>query len=98
MLTRGTIEGVTTIATPQEVAALDAVQYLYVEGGAQTAAAFLDADLVDRIELYRAPVLIGGDDVLAATRLNTLENDGGWAVVEQRQLGSDSYAAYSRAR
>ena len=99
VLTRGTIEGVTTIATPQEVAALDAVQYLYVEGGAQTAAAFLDTDLVDRIELYRAPVRTGGRNIAAEIGLDRLaEAPDRWTPAEQRQLGSDSYAAYDRQR
>ena len=41
-------------------ATLDGVEHLLVEGGAATAAAFLAADLVDRLLLYRAPILIGG--------------------------------------
>lgn len=40
----------------------DGVLQLMVEGGAATVAQFLDADLVDRIVVYLAPALFGGDD------------------------------------
>jgi len=92
--------GVRTIAAPEKVAGMAGVQYLYVEGGARTASAFLAADLVDRIEIYRAPILIGGglpalhDIGLAALG----DAHGRWAIAERRQLGSDSYEAYERHR
>ncbi|MGV2495370.1 bifunctional diaminohydroxyphosphoribosylaminopyrimidine deaminase/5-amino-6-(5-phosphoribosylamino)uracil reductase RibD [Pelagerythrobacter aerophilus] len=91
---------VETIAAPEEIAGVEAVQYLYVEGGAQTAAAFLAADLVDRLELYRAPVLIGGGAAaLGDIGLASLaEAHGRWRLAERRQLGSDTYEAYERAR
>jgi hypothetical protein len=38
---------------------LRAAQWLFVEGGAGAAAAFLRADMVDRLLLYRAPILVG---------------------------------------
>ena len=44
---------------PAAIASLDAVDHLFVEGGAGAASAFLAADLVDRLLLYRAPILIG---------------------------------------
>lgn len=89
-----------TIADPSAIARLDAVQYLYVEGGAQTAAAFLAADLVDRLELYRAPIVIGGGTpALGAIGLAYLaEAHGRWRLAERRQLGKDTYEAYERAR
>lgn len=42
------------IGAPEEIAALNRVDHLLVEGGAETAAAFLRAGLVDRLLLYRA--------------------------------------------
>jgi hypothetical protein len=44
---------------PADIRGLEGVDHLLVEGGAETAAAFLRADLVDRLLLYRAPILIG---------------------------------------
>jgi diaminohydroxyphosphoribosylaminopyrimidine deaminase/5-amino-6-(5-phosphoribosylamino)uracil reductase len=101
VLTRGTPSaGVTAIAAPQDIAALEGVQYCYVEGGAETAAAFLAADLVDELHLYRAPILIGdGRRSLGALGLADLAAaHGRWQGSERRQLGSDSFEAYLRKR
>ena len=101
LLTRGIPpDGVKVINAPSQIDRLDGVQYLYVEGGAQVAASFLTEDLVDRIELYRAPIVIGaGKHALGDIGLALLsEAHGRWALVEQRQLGSDTYQAYSRTR
>ena len=101
VLTRGAApEGVTALAAPQDIAALDGVQYLYVEGGAGTAAAFLAADLVDELHLYRAPILIGdGKRALGALGLRDLAAaHDRWERCEIRQLGSDEFAAYLRRR
>ncbi|MDG5750499.1 bifunctional diaminohydroxyphosphoribosylaminopyrimidine deaminase/5-amino-6-(5-phosphoribosylamino)uracil reductase RibD [Qipengyuania sp. XHP0211] len=101
LLTRGIPpDGVKVINAPGQIDRLDGVQYLYVEGGAQVAASFLAEDLVDRIELYRAPIMIGaGKHALGDIGLASLDKaHGRWTLVEQRQLGSDTYQAYSRTR
>ncbi|TAD71531.1 MAG: bifunctional diaminohydroxyphosphoribosylaminopyrimidine deaminase/5-amino-6-(5-phosphoribosylamino)uracil reductase RibD [Sphingomonadales bacterium] len=102
VLTRGAapVPGVTAIAAPEAIAGLDGVLQLYVEGGAETAAAFLAADLVDELHLYTAPILIGdGRRALAALGLaNLADAHGRWRMSERRQLGSDSFAAYLRIR
>ena len=60
LLTRGdAVEGWETLSSPQDVFALHDVNDLLVEGGSATATAFLSADLVDRILIYRAPILVG---------------------------------------
>lgn len=93
VLTSHAIEGARTIKHPQDIAEMPDVHYLYVEGGAATATAFLTERLVDRIELYRAPVESGGErDVTAALGL------ADWLPVERRQLGSDTFTAYERTR
>lgn len=100
VLTQGASpEGATALAAPDAVRALDTVQYLYVEGGAGAARAFLDADLVDRLELYRAPIEIGqGLPAPAGLDAATLEASDRWILVESCQLGSDGFTAYSRVR
>ena len=45
--------------SPQDVSRLHDVNDLLVEGGSATATAFLAADLVDRMLIYRAPILVG---------------------------------------
>jgi diaminohydroxyphosphoribosylaminopyrimidine deaminase/5-amino-6-(5-phosphoribosylamino)uracil reductase len=101
VLTRGaTPEGVKAIPSPEAISGLEGVQYLYVEGGASTAAAFLAADLVDELHLYTAPILIGdGKRALGAIGLGNLSDaHGRWLVAEQRQLGSDQFSTYLRQR
>jgi diaminohydroxyphosphoribosylaminopyrimidine deaminase/5-amino-6-(5-phosphoribosylamino)uracil reductase len=101
LLTRGIPpDGVKVINDPAQIAALGDVQYLYVEGGAGAAASFLSADLVDRLEIYRAPILIGkGMPALGDIGLESLAAaHGRWQKVESRQLGSDRFTAYRRTR
>ena len=99
ILTSHDMEGAQTIATPEDIARIPA-QYLYVEGGAQTAASFLAADLVDRLELYRAPIVIGnGLHAIGDLSLATLAHaHGRWQPVEQCKLGPDSFEAFVRTR
>ncbi len=100
VLTAQPVEGACTITAPQAIADMVAVQYLYVEGGARTAAAFLAADLVDRLELYRAPIVIGGGRAtigdIGLTDLAAAHDR--WRLTERRQLGSDAFTAYERTR
>lgn len=42
------------------------IDSLLVEGGGETAAAFLEADLVDKVAFFVAPILIGGRDAIPA--------------------------------
>lgn len=76
------------------------IQYLYVEGGAETASAFLAADLVDTIMFYRAPILIGGGKAaLGDIGLADLAAaHGRWRLADRRTLGSDTLEVYERAR
>ncbi len=101
VLTRGPAPaGPYAVAAPQDIAGLGGVLHLYVEGGAGAAAAFLAADLVDELHLYRAPVLIG-DGLRAVGALGLAALDaahGRWQLAERRQLGSDSFEAYLRTR
>lgn len=102
VLTRGAAPaGVTALPSPAAIGALEGVQYLYVEGGAATAAAFLAADLVDELHLYIAPILIGGEGrrALGALGLADLSDaHDSWHLHERRQLGSDQFTAYLRQR
>lgn len=101
VLTRGPAPGGTiALPAPEAIAGLEGVHYLYVEGGAEAAAAFLAADLVDELHLYTAPILIGdGKRALGPLGLANLdEAHGRWQIAERRQLGSDSFAAYWRTR
>ena len=90
----------TAVAAPQAIHHHPEVQYLFVEGGAETAAAFLKADLVDRLLIYRAPILIGGGKPgLADLGLAHLAGaHGRWSCADRRPLGSDLLEVYERVR
>lgn len=101
LLTRGVAPaGWKAISDPHDIAAMADVSWLLVEGGALTAAAFLAADLVDRLLLYRAPIVIGGGrPAVAALGDGTLaDRHGRWRLVDRRLLGSDTFEAYERRR
>ncbi len=70
---------------------------ILVEGGAQTAAAFMKADLVDRILLYRAPIILGGRPCLNDYGLEHL-NDAHdiWQLQKTLMLGKDRLEIYER--
>ncbi|MBO9714140.1 bifunctional diaminohydroxyphosphoribosylaminopyrimidine deaminase/5-amino-6-(5-phosphoribosylamino)uracil reductase RibD [Sphingomonas sp.] len=90
----------TRIASPEAITSLEAVDHLLVEGGARTASAFLAADLVDRLLLYRAPILIGdGPSAIQDIGLGALaEAHGRWRRLDERMLGSDRLEVYERHR
>ncbi len=97
LLTRGAeVAGWERIADPAEIAGLAGVDHLLVEGGAETASAFLRAGLVDRLLLYRAPILIGsGKAALGDIGLDRLADaHGRWRLADSRQLGSDRLEVY----
>ncbi|NNC72112.1 MAG: bifunctional diaminohydroxyphosphoribosylaminopyrimidine deaminase/5-amino-6-(5-phosphoribosylamino)uracil reductase RibD [Sphingomonadaceae bacterium] len=87
------------LASPEGVDELDAVDFALVEGGASAAAAFLAADLVDRLVLYRAPILIGsGMTALGDIGLGGLDDaHGQWRASEARMLGADRLEVFERA-
>lgn len=88
------------IGAPEDIAALQRVDHLLVEGGAETAAAFLRADLVDRLLFYRAPIVIGAG--LAGIGDIGLEElapaHGRWRMTDSRALGVDRLEVYDRVR
>ncbi|MFO1259736.1 MAG: bifunctional diaminohydroxyphosphoribosylaminopyrimidine deaminase/5-amino-6-(5-phosphoribosylamino)uracil reductase RibD [Sphingomonadaceae bacterium] len=93
-------ESWTLIDDPMRIADLEDVSSLLVEGGAQTAAAFLHADLVDTLLLYRAPILIGGGrQAIGDIGLPSLDAaHGRWHLTDRRMFGKDAMEVYARVR
>ncbi|MFB0874698.1 MULTISPECIES: bifunctional diaminohydroxyphosphoribosylaminopyrimidine deaminase/5-amino-6-(5-phosphoribosylamino)uracil reductase RibD [unclassified Sphingobium] len=88
------------IAAPEEIAGLDRVDHLLVEGGAGAAAAFLRANLVDRLLLYRAPIIVG-DGLAGIGHINLTDlgaAHGRWRLADRRALGVDQLEVYERVR
>lgn len=71
--------------------------YLMVEGGAQTAASFMRANIVDRILLYRAPIILGGKSCLPDFGLDNLSNAHDvWHLQNHMMLGKDAVEIYEK--
>ena len=94
------VPGWTVLPSPHAIATLPNVDHILIEGGAAVASAFLAADLVDRLLLYRAPILIGGGKpALRDIGLTDLaEAHQRWTHVDARQLGMDRLEVYERER
>ena len=101
LLTRGVApDGWTAVASPEALDGLAGIDSVLVEGGAGAASAFLAADRVDRLLLYRAPILIGGGRAaLGDIGLTDLADaHGRWRLADSRLLGSDRLDVYERVR
>ncbi len=74
------------------------IESLLVEGGGTLAASFLALGVVDRIDWFRAPMILGGDGRcgvggLGFTRLSQAHR---LSRVELREVGDDIYERYQR--
>ena len=101
LLTRGdAVDGWEILANPQDVYRLHDVNDLLVEGGSATATAFLTADLVDRIIIYRAPIIVGeGKSSFGYVGLDAIADaHGRWRTSDGRSLGIDRLEVYERIR
>ncbi|HVF37298.1 MAG TPA: bifunctional diaminohydroxyphosphoribosylaminopyrimidine deaminase/5-amino-6-(5-phosphoribosylamino)uracil reductase RibD [Sphingomicrobium sp.] len=101
LLTRGpAVDGWEILSSPQDVHRLHDVNDLLVEGGSATATAFLAADLVDRILIYRAPILVGeGRSSVGYIGLDAIADaHGRWRATEASHLGIDRLEVYERVR
>lgn len=87
------------LLNPAALAAVTDADLVLAEGGAGLAASLIAADLVDRLLLYRAPILIGGRPALSAIGLPDLASaHGRWASAPILDLGPDRLETYNRIR
>jgi len=101
LLTRGdAVDGWETLRNPKDVYRLHDVNDLLVEGGSTTATAFLAEDLVDRILIYRAPIIVGeGKSSFGYVGLDAIADaHGRWRLVDEQRLGVDRLEVYERVR
>ena len=101
LLTRGeAVEGWEILRNPRDVYGLHDVNDLLVEGGSATATAFLSEDLVDRILIYRAPIIVGeGKSSFGYVGLDAIADaHARWRLVDERRLGVDRLEVYERVR
>ena len=101
LLTRGeAVDGWEILRNPQDVYRLHDVNDLLVEGGSATATGFLTDDLVDRILIYRAPIIVGeGKSSFGYVGLDAIADaHGRWDLTDERRLGVDRLEVYERVR
>jgi len=99
LLTRGeAVDGWEIIRNPTDVYRLHDVNDLLVEGGSATATAFLSEDLVDRILIYRAPIIVGeGKSSFGYVGLDAIADaHDRWRLVDDQRLGVDRLEVYER--
>ena len=79
-----------------EVLAKRGINRLLVEGGSHISQSFLEADLVDEVQLFQNPTVIGpqGIDAIADTPLSTL--DKRFTPTHKEVLGTDTLTVYER--
>jgi diaminohydroxyphosphoribosylaminopyrimidine deaminase/5-amino-6-(5-phosphoribosylamino)uracil reductase len=70
------------------------ISSLLVEGGAVAARAFLDAGLVDRIQIYTGPQTIGENGI--ASPFDRRSVPSGFKLVRSAQYGDDLFEEYER--
>ena len=101
LLTGGdSVGGWETLRSPRDVHELHDVNDLLVEGGSATATAFLAEDLVDRILIYRAPIILGeGKPAFGDLGLEGIADaHGRWRAGDGAALGVDRLEVYERVR
>lgn len=71
---------------------------VFVEGGGTLAASLIAADLVDTVEWFRAPIVLGaeGKPAVGALSLARLADAPRWKRVAVRELGPDLWETYER--
>jgi diaminohydroxyphosphoribosylaminopyrimidine deaminase/5-amino-6-(5-phosphoribosylamino)uracil reductase len=77
---------------------LEGLERVMVEGGGQVAGAFLRCGLVDRIEWFRAPLVLGaeGRPGIGALAVSELADAPRFRRTEVRPVGSDLWETYER--
>jgi diaminohydroxyphosphoribosylaminopyrimidine deaminase / 5-amino-6-(5-phosphoribosylamino)uracil reductase len=90
-------EGLDPSAALAALAALG-VSRLFLEGGGRLAASFVSAGLVDRLEWFRAPILLGaeGRPALGGLNLARLQDAPRFHRLSLRALGPDIWETYGR--
>ena len=73
------------------------IRSLMVEGGASIASAFLDAELVDRLVIFQAPIVLGGGALAAfgATSPRRAANVRRLPVLRRQSFGDDLMTIYA---
>ena len=72
------------------------INWLLVEGGSYIARSFLEANLVQRVELYRAPNELGPQGVDAFAGLDWRRVSRRFRIITEEKLGVDTLTVYEK--
>ena len=94
----GDANGRPTVAAILEILTERGVKSLMVEGGGRVAASFVTAGVIDAIDWFRAPILLGGDGRpgVAPLALARLANAPKFRRLAIEPLGDDLWERYER--
>lgn len=94
----GDAHGRPTVDAVLETLSARGVKSLMIEGGGRVAACFITAGVVDAIEWFRAPILLGGDGRpgVAALTLARLAHAPKYRRLAVEPLGDDLWERYER--
>jgi diaminohydroxyphosphoribosylaminopyrimidine deaminase/5-amino-6-(5-phosphoribosylamino)uracil reductase len=69
---------------------------LLVEGGGKLAASFLAEQLVDRLAVFRGPIIVGGDGIaaVAGLGLERIKDATGFKLIDSRPAARDRFELY----
>lgn len=98
-LTPSGIDGVELKPALAHLKEAKGVETLLVEGGGKLAASFLAADMIDRLEWFRAPVLLGAEGkpaVAGLAHIDALDQALRFRRVAVREIGVDIWESYER--
>jgi diaminohydroxyphosphoribosylaminopyrimidine deaminase/5-amino-6-(5-phosphoribosylamino)uracil reductase len=86
------------LKTVVQALAAEGLSRLFVEGGGQVAASFLRCGLVDAIEWFRSPALIGGEGrpAVGALAVAALAEAPHFRRTEVHEVGDDLWERYAR--
>ena len=86
------------LASVVQALAAEGLSNIFVEGGGQVAASFLRCGLVDALEWFRAPLLIGGEGrpAVGALALSALSGAPRFKRIDVQALGPDIWERYER--
>ncbi len=76
----------------------EGIETIFLEGGGKLTASFLKAGMVDRIEWFRAPIIIGGDGIpcLSSLGIESLSEATGWQRTQLELSGDDVWESFSK--
>ncbi|MEE2877920.1 MAG: RibD family protein [Pseudomonadota bacterium] len=71
---------------------------IFLEGGGQLAASFIAAGLIDRIEWFRASIILGGDGLpaIAGLGLEAISDASHWRLHASERAGNDILESWDR--